>query len=224
MLNGQQETEQTQQTQQNLQTNQQDNFHGDPQDDLQTQDNEQNNSENNAQNQEPEVYGSPETYDYSEVQLPENMQLDNELISEFNPVAKKLNLSQKSANELVELAVKLTGKNMQKTSDALEEMQHAKSVSYEQMLLQDEEFSKMDDENYNQYLNTANLGISKVATKGFQELIKKEGLTKHPDFIKTFHQIGKLCQSDSIPNANYPVGKSERMADILFDKTGKNVQ
>ena len=150
------------------------------------------------------------------------MQLDNELISEFNPVAKKLNLSQKSANELVELAVKLTGKNMQKTSEALEEMQHAKSASYEQMLLQDEEFSKMDDDNYNQYLNTANLGISKVATKGFQELIKKEGLTKHPDFIKTFHQIGKLCQADSIPDATHPVGKSERMADILFDKTVKS--
>ncbi len=214
MLDEQQGTEQLQQDpQQNLQDN--------LQDDLQDQ-NLQEGSEDPTQQEETEVYGSPENYDYSEIQLPENMQLDNELISEFNPLAKKLNLSQKSANELVELAVKLTGKNMQKTSDALEEMQHAKSASYEQMLLQDEEFSKMDDENYNQYLNTANLGISKVATKGFQELIKKEGLTKHPDFIKTFHQIGKLCQADSIPDAIHPVGKAERMADILFDKTVKN--
>lgn len=213
----QQETEQLQQnSQQNLQDKPQDN----PQDNLQDE-NSQDSSDNSTEQNEVEVYGSPESYDYSEIQLPENMELDKELIEEFNPVAKKLNLSQKSANELVELAVKLTGKNMQKTSDALQEMQNAKSVSYEQMLLQDEEFSKMDDENYNQYLNTANLGLSKVSTKGFQELIKKEGLTKHPDFIRTFHQIGKLCQSDTIPDATHPVGKSERIADLLFDKTSK---
>jgi len=214
------EQQETEQLQQEMQPNSQDN----PQQDNLQDDNPQSGSDNPDEQKEIEVYGSPETYDYSEIQLPENMQLDNELIEEFNPVAKKLNLSQKSANELVQLAVKLTGKNMQKTSDALEEMQRAKSNSYEQMLLQDDEFSKMDDENYNQYLNTANIGVSKVATKGFQELIKKEGLTKHPDFIRTFHAIGKLCISDSIPDVNHPVGKPERMADLLFDKTVKNDQ
>ena len=62
MLNGQQETEQLQQ---NSQLNPQDNL----QDDLQDQ-NLQEGAEDLEQQQEIEVYGSPENYDYSEVQLP----------------------------------------------------------------------------------------------------------------------------------------------------------
>lgn len=164
-----------------------------------------------------EIYGSPETFDYSNVQLPEGMQLDEELLKEFEPVAKKLNLSNKSANELMNLAVKLTEKNTAKFSEFAQELQQAKINSYHELLNTDKELNANNEAQYNQYLDVAIQGLKAVATPGFTELLKTEGLTHHPEFIKTFHKIGELCASEKIPDAKYPAGQKEPdAADVLY--------
>lgn len=168
-------------------------------------------------NSDEDIYGSPENFDYSEMQLPENMELDKELIEEFNPIAKKLNLSNKSANELMSLAVKLTQKNTAKFADEFAaQLQDAECKSYLQLLNTDKELNAYSAEEYDQYLNTANLGLKSVATDGFKNLLKQKGLTNHPEFIKTFHAIGKLCQNDSLPDVKNPVGSKRSAADILY--------
>jgi hypothetical protein len=162
-------------------------------------------------------YGSPENFDYSEVELPENMVLDNDLVNEFNPLAKELNLSNKSANKLMNLAVKLTQKNTAKfVNEFAAQYQDAEVKSYLQMLNTDKELNAYSEEEYSQYLSTANLGIKSVATDGFKNLLKQKGLTNHPEFIKTFHAIGKLCQNDTLPDVKNPVGSSRSAADILY--------
>lgn len=179
------------------------------------------NNDDNAKNSEGdnvELYGAPETYDYSEIELPENMVLDEDLVNQFNPIAKELNLSNKSANKLMNLGVELAKKNFAGVENIASELQNAERLSYEKLLVEDKEFKAFSDEQYDQYLSVANTGIKAVATPEFQELIKSKGLTKHPAFIKTFHAIGKLCSDDRVPHGE-PVGKSERPADILYNKT-----
>lgn len=172
---------------------------------------------NDGKQQNEDVYGSPETFDYSDVQLPEGMQLDEELVKEFEPVAKKLNLSNKSANELMNLAVKLTEKNTAKFSEFAQELQQAKINSYQELLNTDKELNANNEVHYNQYLDTAIQGLKAVATPGFTELLKAEGLTHHPEFIKTFHKIGELCVSEKIPDAKYPTEQKEPdPADVLY--------
>lgn len=176
-----------------------------------------NNQDAGADDGQNEIYGSPENFDYSAVELPENMELDSDLVNEFNPIAKKLNLSNKSANELMSLAVKLTQKNTAKLADEFAaQLQDAESKSYLQMLNTDKELNAFSAEEYDQYINTANLGIKSVATDGFKNLLKQKGLTNHPEFIKTFHAIGKLCQSDKLPDVKNPVGSNRSAADILY--------
>ena len=176
-----------------------------------------NNQDARADDGQNEIYGSPENFDYSAVELPENMELDSDLVNEFNPIAKKLNLSNKSANELMSLAVKLTQKNTAKFADEFAaQLQDAESKSYLQMLNTDKELNAFSAEEYDQYINTANLGIKSVATDGFKNLLKQKGLTNHPEFIKTFHAIGKLCQSDKLPDVKNPVGANRSAADILY--------
>lgn len=176
-----------------------------------------NNQDTGADDGQNEIYGSPENFDYSAVELPENMELDSDLVNEFNPIAKKLNLSNKSANELMSLAVKLTQKNTAKFADEFAaQLQDAESKSYLQMLNTDKELNAFSAEEYDQYINTANLGIKSVATDGFKNLLKQKGLTNHPEFIKTFHAIGKLCQSDKLPDVKNPVGSNRSAADILY--------
>ena len=175
----------------------------------------QNNNKENGSNED--IYGSPESFDYSEVQLPENMELDKELIEEFNPIAKKFNLSNKSANELMNLAVKLTQKNTAKfANEFAAQLQDAESKSYMQLLNTDKELNAYSAEEYDQYLKTANLGLKSFATDGFKNLLKQKGLTNHPEFIKTFHAIGKFCQNDSLPDVKNPVGEKRSAADILY--------
>ena len=164
-----------------------------------------------------DIYGAPETFDYSEVQLPDGMQLDEELLKEFEPVAKKLNLSNKSANELMSLAVKLSEKNVSKFSEYAQELKQAKINSYYELLNNDKELNANNEAQYNQYLDVAIKGLKAVSTEGFRELLKSEGLTHHPEFIKTFHKIGELCVADKIPDAPYPTGQTEiDTPDILY--------
>lgn len=174
-------------------------------------------TEDGKQDAENEIYGSPETFDYSEIELPENMVLDSEMVEKFNPIAKKFNLSNKSASELMALAVEHTQKNMAKFADEFSaQYQDAEKKSYLQLLNTDKELNAYSDEDYSQYLSVANLGIKSVATQGFKDLILQKGLTQHPDFIKTFHAIGKLCQTDKLPDVKNPVGSTQSAADILY--------
>lgn len=173
-------------------------------------------SENTAADTD-EIYGSPDNYDYSQIQLPENITLDDELTKEFEPIAKKLNLSNKSANELMGLAIKLSQKNLSKTADAVKAVQEAKKQEYAELLNTDKELNTGDSTKYNQYLDVATQGLKAAATPEFIEFIKKEGLTHHPEFIKTFHKIGELCTSEKMPDVKYPAGQKEiDAADVLY--------
>ena len=189
---------------------------------------EQNINENNKKSdeqktdkneQDSDIYGSPDTFDYSNIQLPEGMKLDNDLIKEFEPVAKKLNLSNKSANELMQLAVKLTEKNTSKFGEYAQAIQQAKKDSYQELLNTDKELDVNNTAKYEEYLDVAIQGLKAVATPGFKELLKAEGLTHHPEFIKTFHKIGELCVSEKMPNPQYSATQKELdAADILYGK------
>lgn len=170
----------------------------------------ENNQENN------DIYGSPEQFDYSEVQLPQGMELDKNMLGKFEPIAKEFNLSNKSANKLMNLAVELVAKNTPNAENLATQIQQAEAESYVQLLNTDKELNGYTQEEYGNYLKVANQGVKSFATQGFMDLIKAKGLTNHPDFIKTFHAIGKICSNDILPDVNNPVGKSERPADILY--------
>ena len=170
----------------------------------------EDNQENN------DIYGSPEQFDYTEVQLPEGMELDKEMLGKFEPLAKEFNLSNKSANKLMNLAVELVAKNTPNAENLATQIQQAEAESYAQLLNTDKELNRYSQEEYSKYLQVANQGVKSFATQGFMDLIKAKGLTNHPDFIKTFHAIGKQCSNDTLPNVNNPVGKSERDCDILY--------
>lgn len=178
----------------------------------------QNDKQNDQQkNLDGDIYGAPEQFDYSDIKLPEGMTLDKELLEEFEPIAKKFNLSNKSANELLGLAVKLSEKNISIVQDAIQQSQIAEKNSYMQMLDQDIELNVKDSAQYEQYLSVASKGIKAVATPKFKEFIKDKGLTHHPEFIKVFHKIGQLCTEVKIPDGN-PSGKDVDAADVLYGK------
>ncbi len=159
------------------------------------------------------IFGKPEFYDYSKVQLPENYCYDENLLNEFNELAGKYNLSQKSADELMSMAVKLTqltGNNYAKT---MAEQQRQKIEDYRRNLLNDREIGGAM---LNSTMRTANIAYTQFADNDVQQLLSETGLNCHPKIVKMFYNIGKKMQNDSILNANIPAVPKENREDILF--------
>ncbi len=173
---------------------------------------ENNNIESNPQDDNG-YFGKPEKYDYSDVKLPENCYYDEELLNEFNELAGKYNLSQKSANELMSMAVKLTqltGSNFSKT---MAEQQRQKINNFKRALAMDME---LGGANYAKTMRTANIAYTQFADDEVQSLLEETGLNCHPKVVKMFYNIGKKMQNDKIYEANSPAVQKESREDILF--------
>ncbi len=158
-------------------------------------------------------FGKPEFYDYSGVKLPDDYCLDAELLDEFNELAGRYNLSQKGADELMSMAVKLTqltGNNFLKT---LADQQRQKVAEFKRALALDREIGGAD---LNKNLRTANIAYTQFADEELQNLLKETGLNCHPKFVKMFYDIGRKMQNDSIYMVNAPAVPKENREDILF--------
>lgn len=164
-------------------------------------------------NIEESYFGRPERYDYSGVLLPDNYCYDETLLNEFNELAGKYNLSQKSANELMSMAVKLTqltGDNYFKT---MAEQQRQKTEDYKHNLINDRQ---LGGANFERTMRTANIAYTQFADEEVQNLLAETGLNCHPKVVKMFYDIGRRMQNDSIYGVNIAAPPKENREDILF--------
>ena len=169
--------------------------------------------ENLEKTEEESYFGKPERYDYSGVELPENYCYDEVLLNEFNELAAKYNLSQKSANELMSIAVKLTqltGNNYAKT---MAEQQRQKTEDYKYNLINDR---KIGCANFERTMKTANIAYTQFADEEVQNLLAQTGLNCHPKIVGMFYDIGKRMQNGSIYGVSIAAAPKENREDILF--------
>lgn len=160
-----------------------------------------------------EYFGKPEYYDYSAIELPENYCYNEELLDEFNELAAKYNLSQKGANELMSMAVKLSKLTSDNYSQAMAEQTRLQTENYRKMLNTDREIGGSRLLNV---INTANIAYSEFADEEVQRVLSDTGLNCHPKFVKMFYNIGKRMRNDSVYGINSPAILKESREDILF--------
>lgn len=163
--------------------------------------------------QDDGYFGKPEFYDYSEIELPENYVYDAELLDEFNELAGRYNLSQKGANELMSMAVKLAQLTGDRYSKTLAEQQRQKTAEFRRALALDKEIGGA---NLNKNIRTANIAYTQFADEELQDLLQETGLNCHPKFVKMFYNIGRKMQNDALYGANAPAVQKENREDILF--------
>ena len=158
-------------------------------------------------------FGKPEFYDYTSIELPENYCYDEELLNEFNELAGKYNLSQKGANELMSMAVKLTKLMGDNYSQAAAEQQRQQIEEYKHNLINDRQIGGC---NFERTMKTANLAYTQFADSDVQKLLSNTGLNCHPKIVKMFYDIGKRMQNDSIYGVSIAATPKESREDILF--------
>ncbi|MBR3655231.1 MAG: hypothetical protein IKR34_02245 [Candidatus Gastranaerophilales bacterium] len=164
--------------------------------------------------EENDLFGKPETYDYKDVKLPENMKLDEDMKGKFNEYAAKLNLSQKGANDLVKMAVELTKTTQQRTVDSLGKLQEAQIEKYKQQLNSD---SEIGGANLKESIATANLAYDEFfADEEMRSMIAQVGLNVHPKFVKALKAIGSQMKEDKIHSSGNPAMDKRNREDILY--------
>lgn len=129
--------------------------------------------------------GAPEVY--ADFTAPEGVELDKDLLAEFTPLAKELNLTQENAQKFVDLAAKIVTKQF-----AAMEAQH----------LQWAEDAKADTEIGGDKL-AANLALGKkvidyAGGAALRTVLNDTGLGNHPALIKAFAKLGNLISDDTI--------------------------
>lgn len=123
--------------------------------------------------------------EYEPFAMPEGVVADDELLGEFAGIAKELKLSQKDAQRITDVGMRM----LTKQQEALREAQ-----------VQWAESSKTDKEFGGEQL-AENLGVAKRALEAFatpelRKLLNDSGLGNHPEVIRTFVRVGKAISED----------------------------
>lgn len=178
--------------------------------------NKENSEQENSENKSQDQAGVPEEYDYSAVKMPENMTLDKDMLGEFNALAKDQKMTQEQANKCIDLAVRLVEKQSKGIAAQYQQIQQAKIASYQQALNTDKEIAGAGKANMDEYIDTAQVGYEKFVNQDLQNVFRETGLNYHPEVVKLFHKLGKLCEEDKLPNVSTPAGKEKSAAEILY--------
>lgn len=133
--------------------------------------------------------GAPEKYDA--FALPDGVKLSTDAEAKLTTVAKELNLPQEGAQKLITLA-----------ADVQKSMGQAMDAKITEVRNQWEADSKADKEfggdNFAVNLAIANTAVAAFGSPAFNKLLKDSGMSQHPEFIRTFLNIGRSISQDTI--------------------------
>ena len=154
-------------------------------------------------------------YDYSKF-LGDGFELDDELLTKFQPIAQKLNLSQESIDMLLEIALEMSKKQRAIYQTDEKTKLNNTIAKYDKMFKDDPELPDLNSRNVNDYMKLANEAYRKFSTPKLKEVLTATGLNYHPELIKLFHKIGELIEEDSISYDGKPKFEELTPAQILY--------
>lgn len=176
-------------------------------------------SEEQEQGEAPkEEDNAPENYDFSNVTMPDGMELDSELTEEFKTLAKEMNLSQGKADKFMTMGVNLATKLQTKFENLSKEAKENQIKNYKEMLHAD---SEIGGGKLKESLLEANEAYKTFVSKEASDLLAEAGLTSHPAIVKVFMNIGKQLKNDTIHQSGV---KSKERSALDWYPSMKEVQ
>lgn len=151
----------------------------------------------------------PETLEYTDFSLPEGLQYDQAIATEFKSVAKELGLKQDQAQKLVDFYAK---------------QYQAQTEAYQRQVQEWAEQAKKDPviggADFDKNIGVAVKALDKFGTPELRQVLDNTGLGNHPEVIKFFYNVGKAISEDSFVEGS---GKSaaKSIAEILYPNMTK---
>lgn len=151
-----------------------------------------------------------EPAEYADFVVPEGVMLDQALTTEFKSIAKVMGLKQEQAQQLTDMAVKLS----QKFADSQQQAITEQRTAWEGEARADKEFG---GEKFNENLSVAKKALDALASPELINLLNSTGLGSNPDMIRVFYRAGQLLSEDSlVAGTKAPATGGKNMAQTLY--------
>lgn len=134
-----------------------------------------------------EPQGAPEAY--ADFTLPEGLDMDAGTLDAFKGLAKELNISQESAQKLVDLQSTLATKQMEQMQEAVAKQ----SQDWANQVYNDPE---LGGANFEKNAESAAKVIQAFGPQGLRQLLSDSGLGNNPLMFKFCHSISKAISED----------------------------
>jgi len=130
----------------------------------------------------------PEKYEF---ETEEDSPITDEMLDEIALYSKAQGLSQKQAQEVVDIQEKALNSYQEKLMSNF----HKQSSEWKAEAARDPEIGGVD---HGEKVELAKRVIDKYATPEFSKEIVKSGFGNHPELVRIFHRIGKAMGNDSL--------------------------
>jgi hypothetical protein len=150
------------------------------------------------------------TPDYADFQLPDDVQLDQQLFGEFTKTAKAIGLNQDQAQQLINMGAQLSQKIMAQAQEAqiqrvnawADETRNDKEIGGDQL---------------QQNLATAKKAMDAFGSDELIAVLDSTGLGNHPAIIKAFVKAGKAVSEDTLMPGGAQVPTAQKsLAQTLY--------
>lgn len=147
--------------------------------------------------------GAPEKYEFK---APEGREFDPNVLEQYSKVAKELNMSNESAQKMLDTIAPALA---QKQQDAIA----AARAEWETSAKADKEFG---GEKLGENLATAKKALETFGTPELRTLLNDSGLGNHPEIIRAFYRAGKAISEDSFVSGSADPKVETSIAQKLY--------
>lgn len=137
------------------------------------------------------------------------MTLEPETTTQFETVARELNLTNEQANKLLPLAGELVKRNV-----AMQQEAQVKQV--QKWLDESKADTEFGGDKFDTNVTAVRAAVARFATPQLKELMDQTGLGNHPEVVRLFYRIGNAIADDKFVAAP-PAAPKKSAASVLFD-------
>ena len=147
--------------------------------------------------------GAPEKYEFS---APEGVTLDPAVVGSLSEVAKDLNLSQESAQKLVDKMAPAIAAQQAESARALTEQWREQATA-------DKEYggAKLAEN-----MALAQKAMDAFATPEFKALLNQTGLGNHPEVVRVLYRAGKAISDDKVLTSDKALTPNQSIAERMY--------
>lgn len=159
----------------------------------------------------PEVQGAPEVYE--PFVMPDGLELDEEVLTEFQALAKEDNLSQEKAQKYADFGAKLVQKTQEETVGGLAEQWQETLASWVTEIKTDKE---LGGENLPQAMAVAQKAVLDFGGKELVKVLEETGMTNCPALFRAFYKAGLAVADDSFHAGKSVNSASKPLEQVMY--------
>jgi len=166
-------------------------------------------AESDDKSDDKEAGESDSEPEYSEFQLPEDMQVDNAILEKATPLFKEAGLTQEQAQQFVDIY-----------AEQIQNHQAAQVEAFNQLRQDWQESSKNDSEfggdKFDESIADARVALDKLGTPELVKLLNETGVGDHPEVIRLMKNIGSLVKEDRPASASGKGASGEKSREEIL--------